>query len=140
MDALVIVESPTKEKTIGKFLSKNFVVKSSYGHVRDLPQRKLGVELDKDFEPSYVILPRAKKLIPELNKAAKNADTVYLATDYDREGEAIAWHLAQILKVPPEKLKRITFHEITPEAIKAALADPRSLDTHLVDAQVARRV
>src|SRR5581483_11763052 len=134
MDALVIVESPTKEKTIGKFLSKKFLVKSSYGHVRDLPQRKLGVDLDKDFEPSYVILPRAKKLVPELNKAAKLAKTIFLATDYDREGEAIAWHLAQLLKVAPEKLKRITFHEITPDAIKEALANPRKLDPHLVDA------
>jgi DNA topoisomerase-1 len=140
MDALVIVESPTKEKTIGKFLSKKFLVKSSYGHVRDLPQRKLGIDLDKNFEPSYVILPRAKKLVPELNKAAKLAKTIYLATDYDREGEAIAWHLAQLLKVAPEKLKRITFHEITPDAIKEALATPRDLDPHLIDAQVARRV
>lgn len=140
MDSLVIVESPTKERTIGKFLSKNYTVKSSYGHVRDLPQRKLGVELDGNFEPSYVVLPRAKKILPELNKVAKKAKTIYLATDYDREGEAIAWHLAQLLKVPPEKLKRITFHEITPTAIKAALADPRDLDSNLVDAQVARRV
>lgn len=141
MDALVIVESPTKERTIGKFLpAKKFLVRSSYGHVRDLPQRKLGVEVDNDFEPSYVILPRAKKLLPELNKAAKQAKTIFLATDYDREGEAIAWHLAQMLKVPAERLKRITFHEITPEAIKAALADPRELDSNLVDAQVARRV
>ena len=140
MDSLVIVESPTKERTIGKFLSKNFLVRSSYGHVRDLPQRKLGVDLDKNFEPSYVILPRAKKLLPELNKAAKQAKTIYLATDYDREGEAIAWHLAQMLKVPKERLKRITFHEITPEAIKSALSDPRDLDENLVNAQVARRV
>ena len=140
MDSLVIVESPTKEKTIGKFLSKNFLVRSSYGHVRDLPQRKLGVDIEKNFDPSYVILPRAKKLLPELNKAAKMAKTIFLATDYDREGEAIAWHLAQMLKVPPEKLRRITFHEITPEAIKAALAEPRALDENLVDAQVARRV
>jgi DNA topoisomerase-1 len=140
MDSLVIVESPTKERTIGKILSKNFVVKSSYGHIRDLPQRKLGVDLDKDFEPSYVLLPRAKKLLPELIKAAKTAKHIYLATDYDREGEAIAWHLAQLLKVSPDKLKRITFHEITPEAIKASLTEPRDLDTKLVDAQVARRV
>jgi DNA topoisomerase-1 len=140
MDYLVIVESPTKERTIGKFLGKKYMVKSSYGHVRDLPQRKLGVDLDKNFEPSYVILPRAKKLVPELNKAAKQAKTIYLATDYDREGEAIAWHLAHLLKVPPEKLKRITFHEITPDAIKEALSTPRELDPHLVDAQVARRV
>ncbi|MCG3204272.1 MAG: DNA topoisomerase 1 [Elusimicrobia bacterium] len=140
MEALVIVESPTKERTIGKFLSKKYLVKSSYGHVRDLPQRKLGLDMDNDFEPSYVLLPRAKKLLPELNKAAKQAKTIFLATDYDREGEAIAWHLAQMLKVPAAKVKRITFHEITPEAIKSALASPRELDHHLVDAQVARRV
>ncbi len=140
MDSLVIVESPTKERTIGKILSKNFLVKSSYGHVRDLPQRKLGIDLDKNFEPSYVLLPRAKKLLPELIKAAKTAKHIYLATDYDREGEAIAWHLAQLLKVSPDKLKRITFHEITPEAIKASLTEPRDLDTKLVDAQVARRI
>src|SRR5882724_5650371 len=100
MNALVIVESPTKEKTIGKILAGGFTVLSSYGHVRDLPQRKLGVDIEKNFEPSYVILPRAKKLLPELNKAAKKAAHIYLATDYDREGEAIAWHLAQLLKVP----------------------------------------
>jgi DNA topoisomerase-1 len=140
MDSLVIVESPTKEKTIGKFLSKNYLVRSSYGHVRDLPQRKLGVEIDKNFDPSYVVLPRAKKLLAELNKAAKSAKKIYLATDYDREGEAIAWHLAQVLKVPADRLRRITFHEITPEAIKAALAEPRDLDENLVNAQVARRV
>lgn len=140
MDSLVIVESPTKEKTIGKILSKGYVVKSSFGHIRDLPQRKLGVELDKNFEPSYVVLPRAKKLIMQLAKVAKGAKQIYLATDYDREGEAIAWHLSQLLKVPAEKLKRITFHEITPEAIKASLLDPRDIDEKLVDAQVARRV
>src|ERR1044071_2264691 len=140
MQSLVIVESPTKEKTIGKILSGGYVVKSSYGHVRDLPQRKLGVEIEKNFEPSYVVLPRAKKLLPELNKVAKTAAHIYLATDYDREGEAIAWHLAQLLKSSSNKIKRITFHEITPEAIKASLKDPRDLDIHLVDAQVARRV
>ena len=140
MDSLVIVESPTKERTIGKFLSKGYVVKSSYGHVRDLPQRRLGVEIENDFEPAYVVLTRAKKLLPLLNKVAKKAKYIFLATDYDREGEAIAWHLSQLLKVSKEKLKRITFHEITPEAIKAALSDPRDLDTNLVDAQVARRV
>lgn len=108
--------------------------------MRDLPQRKLGVEIENNFEPTYVVLPRAKKFLPELNKMAKNAKAIYLATDYDREGEAIAWHLAKLLKVPVEKLKRITFHEITPEAIKAALADPRPLDDNLVQAQMARRV
>lgn len=140
MNSLVIVESPTKEKTIGKILSSGFIVRSSYGHIRDLPQRKLGVEIEKNFEPTYVTLPRAKKLLPELTKLAKKAEHIYLATDYDREGEAIAWHLAQLLKVSDSKIKRITFHEITPEAIKASLKEPRDLDIHLVDAQVARRV
>jgi len=140
MESLVIVESPTKERTIGKFLSKGFVVHSSYGHVRDLPQRKLGVEIEDSFAPTYVVLPRAKKLLPKLNKVAKKSKMIYLATDYDREGEAIAWHLAQLLKVPPDRIKRITFHEITPEAIKAALNSPRDLDKNLVEAQVARRV
>src|SRR5436190_4867098 len=137
MNSLVIVESPTKEKTIGKILTNGYVVRSSYGHIRDLPQRKLGVEIDKDFEPTYVTLPRAKKLLPELAKLAKKSEFIYLATDYDREGEAIAWHLAQLLKVAPDKVKRITFHEITPEALHAALKEPREVDQHLVDAQVA---
>jgi len=140
MAALVIVESPTKERTIGKILSQGFIVKSSFGHVRDLPQRKLGVEINDGFEPTYVVIPRAKKLLAILNKFAKEAKEIYLATDYDREGEAIAWHLAQLLKAPAESFKRITFHEITPEAIREALAHPRGLDGKLVDAQVARRI
>jgi DNA topoisomerase I len=140
MKSLVIVESPTKERTISKFLSKDYFVKSSYGHVRDLPQRRLGVDLDHDFEPTYVVLPRAKKMVPEFKKIAKQADVIYLATDYDREGEAIAWHLSEMLNVPDKKIKRITFHEITPEAIKQSLGKPRKIDRNLVDAQVARRV
>ncbi|MCB4756812.1 MAG: type I DNA topoisomerase [Elusimicrobia bacterium] len=140
MDSLVIVESPTKERTISKILSKGFLVRSSFGHVRDLPQRKLGVDIDDNFKPTYVVLPRAKSLLPQLQKAAKTAKHIYLATDFDREGEAIAWHLSELLRVPDAKLKRITFHEITPEAIKEALKQPRDIDAHLVDAQVARRV
>lgn len=139
-ESLVIVESPTKERTIAKFLGKGFHVKSSYGHIRDLPPRALGVDLDNNFEPRYVVLPKAKKLIPELTRYAKSAKNIFLATDYDREGEAIAWHLCQLLKLPPDKIKRITFHEITPEAIREALDHPRSIDERLVHAQQARRV
>jgi len=139
-DSLLIVESPTKEKTIAKFLGKEFQVKSSYGHVRDLPPRALGVDVEHNFEPRYVTLPQAKKLLPELTRQAKSAKQVFLATDFDREGEAIAWHLTQILKIPHEKIKRITFHEITPEAIREAVDHPRTIDGRLVHAQQARRI
>ena len=137
---LVIVESPAKQKTISKFLDKRFVVRSSYGHVRDLPENKLGVDDKGDFEPTYVLLPRTKKLLPDLKELSDKASTVYLATDHDREGESIAWHLAHILELPEEKIKRITFHEITPGAIQEALRAPRGIDMHLVHAQQARRV
>jgi DNA topoisomerase-1 len=137
---LLIVESPTKEKTIGKMLGRDFVIKSSYGHIRDLPARELGVDVEHGFEPKYAELPKAKKILPELKKLAAAADVVYLATDYDREGEAIAWHLSKVLKLSKEKARRITFHEITTQAIKEAVAHPRELDMALVDAQVARRV
>ncbi|MEK9170952.1 MAG: type I DNA topoisomerase [Patescibacteria group bacterium] len=155
---LIIVESPTKAKTISKFLSKDFVVESSYGHVRDLPEKSLGVDIEHDFEPKYVILPKAKKRVAELKSEAKKATGVILATDEDREGEAIAWHLVQALglnelknkKSPPagnrpkgEKIKifeRIVFHEITENAIKEALKNPRDINMKLVDAQQARRI
>src|SRR5262245_15153239 len=96
---LLIVESPTKERTIGKMLGKSFVIRSSYGHIRDLPARELGVDIEKGFEPKYAELPKAKKILPELKKLAGQAEAVYLATDYDREGEAIAWHLSKVLKL-----------------------------------------
>jgi DNA topoisomerase I len=137
---LLIVESPTKEKNIGKMLGRGYTVKSSYGHIRDLPQKELGVDVDKGFEPKYVALPKAKKFLPELTKLAKGADTVYLATDYDREGESIAWHLSELLKLGKSKAKRITFHEITRSAIEDAMKHPRDIDQSLVNAQVARRV
>jgi DNA topoisomerase-1 len=137
---LVIVESPTKAKTIGRFLGANFHVTSSYGHVRDLPKSKLGVDVDKDFAPTYVVPVKAKKVVAELRAAAKKAQTIYLATDEDREGEAISWHLVELLEPAPDKVKRITFHEITESAITEALQNPRALDQHLVDAQQARRV
>ncbi|OGS19190.1 MAG: DNA topoisomerase I [Elusimicrobia bacterium RIFOXYA2_FULL_50_26] len=137
---LVIVESPTKEKTISRFLGSDFDVRSSYGHIRDLPKSKIGVDVDHNFAPQYAIMPKAKKIIPELQRLGKKSKEVYLATDYDREGEAIAWHLKEVLKLPDEKIKRITFHEITPEAIKDSLAHPRKIDPYLVDSQQARRV
>lgn len=137
---LVIVESPAKAKTIQKYLGRGFIVKSSFGHVRDLPKSKLGVDTDKNFTPSYVITPNARKHVSELKKHAAKADLIYFATDEDREGEAIAWHLAKILKPKPSQIKRITFDEITKSAISQAVKKPRKIDTHLVDAQQARRI
>ncbi|MBI3292144.1 MAG: type I DNA topoisomerase [Elusimicrobia bacterium] len=138
--ALVIVESPTKERTIAKFLGKDYLLKSTYGHIRDLPKRSLGVDEDHHFEPEYVLLPKAKKVVAALRAAVKGSDRVYLATDFDREGEAIAWHVVQALNLSEHRVARITFHEITPSAIKEAVAHPRALDMHLVHAQQARRV
>jgi DNA topoisomerase-1 len=137
---LVIVESPTKAKTISRFLGKDYKVLASFGHVRDLPKSKLGVDVEHGFEPTYIIPVKSKVKVKELKAAAKNATAILFATDEDREGEAISWHLAQILDVDPEKLKRITFHEITQEAIENALAHPRDLDLKLVDAQQGRRI
>ncbi|MBI4434448.1 type I DNA topoisomerase [Candidatus Uhrbacteria bacterium] len=137
---LVIVESPTKAKKIGEFLGSGFTVLSSYGHIRDLPKGKLGVDIANDFAPQYVIPPDDQRHVTELQRAAASANEVILATDEDREGEAIAWHLAEALKLPPEKTKRIVFHEITKSAIAAALAHPRSIDQRLVDAQQSRRI
>src|SRR5581483_2824260 len=116
--SLVIVESPTKQRTIAKFLGSGFSIVATLGHIRDLPSRALGVDENNDFEPQYVILPKAKKVIPSLKDAIKDADKIYLATDFDREGEAIAWHVAEARKVPKDRMARITFHEITPEAIQ----------------------
>lgn len=137
---LVIVESPAKAKTIQKYLGKGFIVKSSYGHVRDLPKSKIGVDVKKNFAPTYIIPDKAKERITELKKYASKADIIYFATDEDREGEAIAWHLYEVLAPKPEKAKRITFSEITKSAIQKAIENPRELDINLVDAQQARRV
>ena len=137
---LVIVESPTKEKTISRFLSADYVVRSSYGHVRDLPKDELGVDVEHEFTPKYVLIDRAKKIIPELNTLAKNADAIYLATDPDREGEAISWHLREAMSADKSKFQRISFHEITKQAIETSLKSPRELDLNLVNAQQARRV
>jgi len=137
---LVIVESPAKAKTIEKFLGKDFVVKSSFGHIRDLSKNKLGVDLKKGYKPQYVINDDKKKVVDELKKAAEQAQIVWLASDEDREGEAIAWHLSEVLKLDPKKTKRIVFHEITKNAIQQAIQNPRSIDERLVNSQQARRV
>ena len=117
---LVIVESPTKAKTITKFLGSDFVVESSFGHVRDLPVSKMGIDIEHDFEPKYVVPKKAKANLKKLQDLAKKSDKIILATDQDREGEAIAWHLSQALKVDPDKTDRIVFHEITKPAIEQA--------------------
>lgn len=137
---LIIVESPAKAKTIQKFIGKDFTVVSSKGHVRDLPQKDLGIDISKGFNPKYEILDEKKKLIQDIKKWASEADTVWLATDDDREGEAISWHLMEVADIAPEKTKRIVFHEITKPAIEKALANPRQLDVDLVNAQQARRI
>ncbi len=137
---LLIVESPTKAKTISKYLGGEYRVLSSFGHIRDLPKSKLGVDVEHDFEPTYTIPPKSKPHVTELKAAVKAADDVYLATDEDREGEAIAWHLAQALGLDEATAKRITFHEITKHAIDEAVAHPRHIDLNLVDAQQARRI
>ncbi len=137
---LIIVESPTKAKTISKFLNGKYRVESSFGHIRDLPSRELGVDLENEFTPKYVIPTKAKKTVTALKTAANKAGEVILASDEDREGEAIAWHLAQALKLDDFKAKRIVFHEITKAAIEEALKHPRNIDLNMVDAQQARRV
>ena len=136
---LVIVESPSKAKTIGKYLGPDYVVKASMGHLRDLPKSKMGVDL-VDFTPQYLPVRGKEDLIKELKKAAKDADTVYLATDPDREGEAISWHLKELLSLPDEKAHRVTFNEITQKVVRESIANPRDIDYNLVDAQQARRV
>lgn len=140
---LIVVESPTKAKTLNRFLAGKFAVEASFGHVRDLPEKKLGIDVEKNFQPQYVQTAKQKDRTEEIKKLASNASRVYLATDPDREGEAIAWHIQQILNAKsedPKKYSRISFHEITEHAIKEALADPRQIDMPLVDAQQARRV
>jgi DNA topoisomerase I len=137
---LVIVESPTKAKTISKFLGSKFKVLSSYGHIRDLPEKKMGIDIEKNFEPQYIVNPKSEEKAELLKKAAKNAEAVILASDEDREGEAIAWHLSEILNLDPREKNRIVFHEITKKAIEKALDSPRSINFDLVDAQQGRRV
>ncbi|MBQ0080502.1 MAG: type I DNA topoisomerase [Alistipes sp.] len=137
---LVIVESPTKAKTIGKFLGNEYTVCSSKGHIRDLSKKELGINLNNKYEPEYIIPAEKKKIVAELKEAAKKAENIWLASDEDREGEAIAWHLTQVLNLPVETTKRIVFHEITSSAIHEAIENPKTINCHLVDAQQARRV
>ena len=137
---LVIVESPAKVKTIKKFLGANYEVEASNGHVRDFPKSQFGIDVDNDFEPKYITIRGKGELLAKLRKTAKKADKIYLATDPDREGEAISWHLSQALKEDPKKMHRITFNEITKTAVKDSLKHPRELNLNLVDAQQARRM
>ncbi len=139
---LVIVESPAKAKTINKYLGSDFSVKASMGHVRDLPERKFGVEIEKKFKPTYQVSAKRKTLVTELQKSAEGAEQVYLATDPDREGEAIAWHLWEILKSKKNgpKFFRVQFNEITKNAVRAAFDNPGQVDMKLVDSQQARRI
>lgn len=137
---LVIVESPSKAKTIGKYLGPDYLVKASMGHLRDLPKSKMGVDLERDFTPEYIPVRGKEELIKELRKAADQAQTVYLATDPDREGEAISWHLKELLGLPDEKAHRVTFNEITQRVVRESIQHPRDIDYDLVDAQQARRI
>ncbi|MBI3501161.1 MAG: type I DNA topoisomerase [Bacteroidetes bacterium] len=137
---LVIVESPAKAKTIGKFLGEEYIVKSSVGHIRDLPKKEMGVDVKKGFEPAYEISSEKRQVVSELKKLAKDSQIVWLATDEDREGEAIAWHLHEALGLSEKKTRRIVYHEITKTAIQEAFANPRTIDKNLVDAQQARRI
>jgi DNA topoisomerase-1 len=137
---LVIVESPAKAKTIEKFLGSEYQVESSYGHIADLPSREIGVDVANGFKPKYEVSADKKALVTKLKGLAKNAEMVWLASDEDREGEAISWHLSEELNLKPEKTKRIVFHEITKTAIQKAIENPRGIDYNLVNAQQARRV
>src|SRR6266540_5720391 len=140
-DKLVIVESPAKAKTIQKYLGRGFRVEASMGHVRDLPKNDLGVDIDHDFEPVYEVAKGKEKIVAALRKSIRQADAVYLATDPDREGEAIAWHITQATGIPRNTpIYRVEFSEITRNAVQQAIAHPRQIDRNLVDAQQARRV
>ena len=138
--SLVIVESPAKAKTITKYLGKDFVVSSSYGHIRDLPKNDSAIDIANKFKPNYIVTEDKERVVKELKKLAKDADEIYLATDEDREGEAISWHLCEVLGLDPKTAKRITYTEITEKAIKKAVSNPRTIDLDLVNAQQARRV
>ena len=137
---LLIVESPAKAKTIEKILGSDFEVKSCYGHIRDLEKNGMGIDIEKGFQPRYIVSEDKEKVVSDLRRLAKKSEEVWLATDEDREGEAISWHLCEVLGLDPNKTKRIVFHEITKPAIKKAVDNPRRLDMNLVNAQQARRV
>ena len=137
---LVIVESPAKAKTIEGFLGKDFTVKSCYGHIRDLEKGNKAIDIENGFKPHYVVPTDKKKVVADLKSSAKIAETVWLASDEDREGEAISWHLFEVLGLKEDNTKRIVFNEITKPAIQKAIDNPRKIDKHLVDAQQARRI
>ena len=143
--SLVIVESPAKSKTIKKILGNDFQIEASYGHIRNLPTKdsatqNLGFDVNNNFEPKFEIIPGKQQVVKKLNDLAKKVDKVYLASDPDREGEAIAWHVRQVLKVPDEKICRIVFNEITPKAVKRSVENPRSIDMDMVQAQQTRQI
>ena len=140
MSKLVIVESPAKAKTIGKYLGKDYEVTASMGHIRDLPASQLGIDVEHDYAPQYISIKGKEKLIKELKSKAKHSDGVILATDPDREGEAISWHLANILGLDPHGNNRVTFDEITKKGVQEGMAHPRAIDEDLFNAQQARRV
>ena len=134
---LVIVESPAKVKTIKKFLGSNYVVTASNGHVRDMPKSQMGIDIENDYEPKYITIRGKGEILAKLRKEVKKADKIYLATDPDREGEAISWHLSKALKLEDKKFYRISFNEITKNAVKASLKNPREIDMDLVDTRPA---
>ena len=140
MSKLVVIESPGKLGTIKKYLGKGYDVFATKGHIRDLPAKSLAIDIENNFAPKYVIMPDKKQTVAELKKKAEEADEIYLATDPDREGEAISWHVQHILGIEPHQKNRITFNEISKSAIEKALTKPREIDMNLVDAQQARRV
>src|SRR5699024_5264748 len=137
---LVIVESPAKAKTIGKILGRGYKVIASVGHIRDLPKSRLGIDIENYYEPKYITIRGKGPVVQELKKEAKKADKIYLATDPDREGEAISWHIAHVLDIDEDEKVRISFNEVTKDAVKNSIQNPRALDSDLIDAQQARRV
>src|SRR5439155_19614405 len=137
---LVIVESPTKAKTLERYLGSDYTVAASKGHVRDLPEKSMGVDVDDGFRPEYVLVEEKKDTVTQLKRAYKRAGGLWLATDFDREGEAIAWHVAESIGADPRQANRVTFPELTRDAVSEAFQRPRRIDCHLVDAQQARRV
>ncbi|HSD82892.1 MAG TPA: DNA topoisomerase, partial [Anaerolineae bacterium] len=137
---LVIVESPAKAKTVGRFLGKGYTVRASVGHVRDLLRSQLSVDIENNFEPKYRVPNEKKEVVKEIKQLARSAEEIFLATDPDREGESISWHLMEAAQIEPERTRRVVFHEITEPAIHEAFAHPRDIDMHLVNAQQARRV
>src|SRR2546423_8231745 len=141
--ALVVVESPSKAKTINKYLGSGYIVVASVGHIKDLPKKGIGIDFDNNFEPTYEVIPGKEKVIRELKAAAKDADTIFIATDPDREGEAIGWHIKEELEGRGKNKKivrRVLFNEITKNAIKESFNSPKDIDQHLVDSQQARRL